>query len=357
MSKAYFIGGAYMGCWYARCYTPMVANGWKGNYIGLSKSSLKDAKRVTKEALEADVIVFHRANNPVYHKLGMLLRSQGKKIVFDNDDTYIIDKDHAFYGLDERGFEENKIRLQNVVNNFILNADLVTTSTKVLAEEYRKINPNVVVLPNYVNPDDWSKPLKNEGNKVRIGLVGSTAYYQDFQVIKKVISKLDKRKDVQIVLFGLWNGKKRENNPLVEKVHKKEFKFWDSLKNKEHVPWCEMEEYFYQLNHLKLDLMLIPRQDNYFNTCKSNIKFLEASMLEIPVIASDFKDGPYQELDGNIGVLATNDWEEKIDLMIENKELRREIGRNAHNFVLANYNIKDHAHLWADNYSKLCQKK
>ena len=49
--------------------------------------------------------------------------------------------------------------------------------------------------------------------------------------------------------------------------------------------------------------MLIPRGENYFNRCKSNIKFLEASMCEIPVIAQSFttNDSPYDELDGKIG--------------------------------------------------------
>ena len=67
MSKVYFVGGAYMGCWYVRCFLPMVENGWKGNYVGLSKSSIKNTNLVTREMMDADVIVFHRANNQHYH--------------------------------------------------------------------------------------------------------------------------------------------------------------------------------------------------------------------------------------------------------------------------------------------------
>ena len=99
---------------------------------------------------------------------------------------------------------------------------------------------------NCVNPDDWATPLRNDGYKVRIGLVGSVAYNQDFEIIKDFIRELDERNDVQLVLFGLWTGAKRHSNPLVEKTLKKEYKFWDSLKNKEHAPWVDMNYYFDQ---------------------------------------------------------------------------------------------------------------
>ena len=356
--KVYFVGSGYQGCWYARCLVPMLENGWQGTYTGLSKSSLKDPKLVMKEMMESDVIVFHRANTAQHHHLGRILKQAGKKIVFDNDDTFKLDKTHPFYGLDEKGFEENKVRMNNVIDNFIINSDLVTTSTEFLAKEYRKLHKNVVVLPNYVNPDDWEEPLKNTGDKVRIGIVGSVAYNHDFEHIKKVIKDLDDDDKVQIVLFGLWTGKKRKDNPLIGKVLKKEYKFWDSLKNKEQIQWCEMVDYFEVLNQSRLDMMIIPRRYNNFNQCKSNVKYLEASMLEIPVIAQGFPDktSPYDaDLDGENGILVTDNskWTEEIMSLVNSKSKREFMGSNARQYVLDNYHIKDHAHKWAEAYNKL----
>lgn len=355
MDKIYFIGSEYMGCWYVRCFLPMLENNWSGSYSGITKSTLKTPKIVALEAMSADIIVFHRANTVAHHKLAMHLQAQGKKIVFDNDDTFLLDNSHVFMGVDEKGYEQNKERLNNITNNFIKNCDLVTTSTKVLAEEYSKINDNVHILPNYVQPDDWATPLRNEGDKVRIGLVGSTMYHQDFEIIKPLLRKLDESNKVQLVLFGLWTGKKRVENPLIAKVLKKEYKFWDSLKNKEQSPWCDVNYYMDTLNQLRLDIMLIPRRSNYFNKCKSNLKFLEASMLEIPVIASNFKDSPYEELTDEIGVLVDDpkDWEEAVMNMVNNKARREMIGYNARQYVLDNYDIKNNAHKWADIYKTL----
>ena len=356
MDKVYFIGSAYLGCWYVRCFMPMLENGWQGSYTGISKSSLKTPKIVALEAMAADIIVFHRANTIEHHKLAMQLKAQGKKIVFDNDDTFLLDESHAFMGLDEKGFNQNKEKINNITNNFVSNCDLVTTSTEILAEEYGKINPNVMVLPNCINPDDWATPLRNEGEKIRIGLVGSVVYHQDFEVIKDLLRGLDDSNNVQLVLFGLWNDKKRVSNPLVEKVMKREYAFWDNIKNKEHVPWCDMNYYFDTLNQLRLDIMLIPRRENYFNKCKSNLKYLEASMLEIPVIASSFEGAPYEnDIREDDGVLIkdTQDWSDEVLSMVNNKAKRIIYGANAKQYVLDNYDIKNNAHKWADAYKTL----
>lgn len=353
--QVYFVGGHYMGCWYYRCFLPLMVNGWSGNYPGI-KQELKDVKLQQEEMQRADIIVFHRADNVEYHKTARLLKSMGKKIVFDNDDTFIVDKTHAFFNLDEKGFKQNMEWKNNAVYNFIRNSDLVTASTETLANEYRKWNPNVVVLPNCVNPDDWDDPLRNETDVVRIGVVGSTAYYHDFDIITDVIRKLDGDKRVQLVLFGLFAGKDKEKNPKITEVHHREYGFWDTLKNVEHVGWCEMVDYFTVLNELKLDLMIIPRRESYFNACKSNVKMLEAAMCEIPIISNYWKGNPYEkDIDGTNGLFVYNqeDWLKEIYRLVDNKDLRRNMGKKAHEYVLNNYSIYEKGYLWQQAYKNL----
>jgi glycosyltransferase involved in cell wall biosynthesis len=354
MSKVYFVGGAYMGCYYVRCFLPLLVNGWSGNYAGL-KRELKSPEIVEAEMERADTIVFHRADTVGHHKTAILLKQMGKKIVFDNDDTFRLDENHSYYEADPENFKKNMREKNILTNNFIRNCDLVTCSTEFLAEEYREINPNVVVLPNTVDPDDWDEPLRNDGDKIRIGIVGSTAYYQDFDIIKDVIKKLDEDPRVQLVIFGLHTKKVRAEHPLVTEVHQREYDFWDSIKNIEHAPWVEMTEYFSSLNGLKLDMMLIPRRDNYFNKSKSNIKFLEASMCEIPVITNYFKGCPYEnDLDGKNGIFVYDgDWMKEIEGLINDRDRRLEMGRIAHQYVLDNYNINNLGHLWEDAYNSI----
>ena len=353
--KVVMINSGYEGCSYVRIYLPCVYNGYWTDKPSMLKDRL-GMDEIKQQINSADVVVFHRAEEQEYHKLAKMLKAQGKKIVMDNDDTFAIEGYHPLgqFTPDGKKIDNLKRRSDNI-NDFIKMCDLVTASTEVLADEYRKINPNTIVLPNYVDPDDWDKPKRNTGDKIKIGLIGSAAMEYDYLHIKDVIRQLSERDDVELIMFGLGDIKHRKHNPLVTKVFKEEYAFWDSIKMTQ-IPWCKRADYNKALNECKLDFMLIPRKENYFNTCKSNIKFLEASMCEIPVIVQSFKNSPYEEItDGVDGILIhdNKDWMDKIELLIKDKELRLRIGKNAHKYVLDNYNIENNAYKWANAYKSL----
>ena len=351
MSKVYYINSDLGGCYYVRCMIPMIHNGWDGDRTSLRNKEYPKPEMRTKACQNADIVVFHRPDQEHKLQVAKMLKQLGRKIVYDNDDTY--------KGIDTMKLGEILAKKTGLLDTFISDiADLVTCSTEFLAEEYRKITKTpVVVLPNLIDPDDWDKPKRNETDIVRIGFTGSVALNKDFDDFKDIIQELDAMPNVKLVLFSLppidW-----KNNPKVTGMYKKELEFWASLKNVEWQPFVFIEEYFSTLNNLKLDMMLIPRNDDYFNRCKSNVKFLEASILEIPVIAQGFKDGlsPYQvnKEDSTVMTICTehNEWMPKIMELINNKELRREKGKLAREYILKNYNAHTKAKLWNETYKK-----
>ena len=351
--KVYMINSGYSGCCYVRIMLPAFHNGFASDRKSVRDLTFdRSVKDINLPEIKyyldwADIVVFHRPEYKTYHKLADMLREKGKKIVMDNDDTFKLDDYYPLANFMPDAYQVNLRKRNEAIDSFIQKADLVTTSTEFLAQEYRKLNDNVAVLPNCVDPMDWDTPLRNETDKVRIGLVGSATFEYDFLHIKDVLKKINKRKDVQLFLFGLGSKEHRKKNPEVTKMFKGEYDFWDSLEGLEWIPWCPIHEYPTKLNEARLDIMLIPRKDNYFNRCKSNIKFLEAAMCEIPVIAQSFDHGPYEELRGkNMGILVEDnkDWERYINEMIDNKEMRREMGRNAREYALNNYKIETNAH-------------
>ncbi|NTW91011.1 MAG: glycosyltransferase family 4 protein [Erysipelotrichaceae bacterium] len=350
------INSNYDGCCYPRIYLPCVYNGyWTDKPT--PRADRIDIEEIKKQLDNADVVVFHRAEEQTYHDLAKLLKKMGKKIVMDNDDTFMLEDFHPLAQFTPDGkFQENLQRRQDNINEFMKICDLVTCSTETLKKEYSEHNDNVIVLPNCVDPEDWDKPLRNDGDKVRIGIVGSAALEYDYLHIKPLIKELSERDDVELVLFGLGDLKHQKENPKVTKVFKDEYEFWNNIKMTQ-FPWCKRADYNKVLNEARLDIMLIPRRDNYFNRCKSNIKFLEASMCEIPVIAQSFESGPYEEITDDMGVLIKDNskWKEELERLIKDKDLRRSMGKKAKEYVIKNYNIEDKAHLWADAYNKLCE--
>ena len=349
----YMLSSAYSGCSYIRIQLPAYENGFDTDKDSI-QSPKKSVDEIRQTVMGADVVVFHRPEENTYHDLARILKKDGKKVVMDNDDTFKL-CNHPLANLTPDAKDKDVERRAKEIDNFAEIADLVTTTTKTLADEYKEKNSNTIILPNCIDPFQWDEPLKNKSKKIRIGLVGSATFGYDYGHVEDVLEELSDREDVQLFMFGLGDKKHRKENPNVTKTFKKDYEFWDSL-DIEHQPWCPIHEYPQKLNEARLDIMLIPRQDNYFNRCKSNIKFLEASMCETPIIAQSFKDGPYEEIiHKENGVLVKNNdkWMEEINYLIDNPDKRKQIGKNAMKYTLKNYNIEDNAHLWDDAYKSL----
>jgi glycosyltransferase involved in cell wall biosynthesis len=360
--KVYYIGGGYDGCYYVRCLLPLVNAGWDGMVYSLRAKKVSP-EQMLQGALASDIVVFQRPMQREMVEAAKHLKKVGKLIVMDNDDTY---KDnagvqHKFTGTNNmKKVTEHAKKIDSVLKEFAEVADMITVSTEVLAKEYREIHDNVVVLPNCIDPDYWPEPKRHNG-KVRIGFAGSVIQTKDFYEIEPLIRKLGQREDVEIVIFAV--PPVSFDTQKVRMLYKKEIKFWKQFKNVYWQHTVNIADYMETLNKLEMDIMLIPRTDNYFNRCKSNIKFLEAAMLEIPVVAQAFKDGlsPYQHnpKDADFMKLAYNnkEFEKETFKLIEDKAARRKLGKEARKYVLKHYHIKKNLKLWQKAYETLWRTK
>lgn len=355
--KVYFIGGSYESCYYVRCLQPLQANGWDGDKISLY-SQRATPENMIKGAMQADIIVFHRPIKEEMYEAAVLLKQAGKKIVMDNDDTY-----RANSGVPVQMFGKDRANLDTAIGfidkqlkKFAELADLVTVTTEFLKREYQEYCTNVVVLPNCVDPFDWEEPTKNDTGKTRILITGSVASNKDYENIIPLLDKLKERDDVQIILQALPADK--PDLKETREMYKPELDFWKQY-NVEWYPFMSLTEYLEFIPTLKADIMLIPRHDNYFNRCKSNLKFLEASMAKMATVAQSFPDGnsPYEtnEYDAQHMILATTpeDWTNKVLDLLDNKEKIDILKEKAHEYVSNWYNINNNAYKWKDAYKKL----
>lgn len=355
--KVYYIAGTYESCGYVRCIQPMQANGWDGDKITIH-SQRPNPNKMMQGAMNADIVVFHRPVQKEMYEAALLLKEAGKKIVMDNDDTY---KANAgvpvqMFGKDREKLDVAVEFMDSQLKKFAGIADLVTVTTEFLKKEYEEVNKNVVVLPNCVDPFDWNEPEKNDTGKTRILITGSVASNRDYENIIPLLEKLKERDDVQVVLQALPADK--EDLKESREMYKPELDFWNQY-NVEWYPFMKLTDYLEFLPTLKIDIMLIPRYDNYFNRCKSNLKFLEASMCKMATVAQSFSDGnsPYEvdkEDTGNL-ILANDsqDWVDKVLDLIDNKTKRDTLKEKAYNYVLNKYDINRCGEKWKEAYNKI----
>lgn len=355
--KVFFIGGIYEACYYVRSWLPMKANGWEGDRENLKERLPMD--EVVNRMTKADVIIFHRPVRDEQVEAIKNLKSIGKKIVIDNDDTYIKDSGVPLQMLNRihPKIEEEVADYDRVIKEAISIADAVTVSTEFLADEYRPYNSNVHVLKNCVKPLDWilSKPARSD-NKIRLGIVGSVAANKDYESIIPLLDKIKDDDRFQLVMYSL--PPITEGTKIAVKMYSPEFRFWETYKPEWH-HFTPIYEYPAKLASLNLDAMLIPRAETYFNRCKSNIKFLEASMCGVPTIAQSFTtgDSPYevnqQDAENMYLCRTEQDWIDTVLSMPDNIEEFREKGKKAKEYVTMSYDIKSNAYKWRDLYKSL----
>ena len=95
------------------------------------------------------IVAFHRSISPDFDRSIQLiekLKSLGIVTICDLDDYWLPGKEHPIHDI----IRVNKINEKIVANLKI--SDYVTTTTTLFADEIKKINPNVFVFPNAINP-------------------------------------------------------------------------------------------------------------------------------------------------------------------------------------------------------------
>lgn len=103
------------------------------------------------------------------------------------------------------------------------------------------------------------------------------------------------------------------------------------------IPFQSFERYLRLLAYA--DISIAPLENITFNDGKSNIKYLEASMLEIPSVCSatqTFKDIIKDNVNGFLAS-SSQEWEDKITLLTQSSSLRRQIGNKAWNTITQIY--------------------
>lgn len=295
----------------------------------------------------ADIVVFTRHYDQIALMgcLSEIANKMGKIVVYETDD--LLQKVGENFGkLDLLKTEElKKIKDQlRFVDYVIKNCDLITVSTEKLKEFYsKKTKSKVVVLPNYYDYKMWRgmyqykkfrdfirKKIKRD-NTFRIGWQGGNNHFMNnFKYIVEPLNIIKKKyKDkVQVVILS-------GQDPRIDYYgNRKDFFDFDF----EWHQGVSINKFPKALAEIDIDLGLIVVEDNDFSRAKSNIKWMEYSLLGIPSIAS--KVEPYLNTNALLVNNNTDEWVSAIEEMIENKNKYDIISKEAREMVKS-YNIKD----------------
>lgn len=254
----------------------------------------------------------------------------------------------------KNGYDVNEnYRKRKYFERCLALADVITCTTPTLAklfkkkaEEFGNVDANVYDLPNCLDLRRWM-PADINHKGVRILWQGGASHQPDLKVIQEALEIVCKKyPEVTLVFGGVhFPG-------ITANINPKQVEVYDN--------WTEFSAHPYRMALMAADINLVPIEDIYFNSFKSNLKVIEAAGVKVPSVASNLT--PYKETvtDGKNILLAENtteSWVSQISRLVEDKKLRKKIGENARTFVEEKFNIKKEAHRWADVYRKELERK
>jgi glycosyltransferase involved in cell wall biosynthesis len=292
----------------------------------------------------ADILFIQCLYAPDAYQFYADQKKAGKYIVLDFDDDYInIPEDSPEQSeiIDKETGEAHLFppEMRSIyIQMFIQLADMVIVTTKHLKQLYSLWNKNITVIPNCVSKDMRRDVPKKENEKVKILWSGSSSHLPDLHFIKNALLKVANKFGDQIEFH--FQG------PIDFKAEFPELPLTT-------YPSVPFEDYLDVIQGIDADISIAPLRKHIFNMSRSNLKYLQMTLMESAFLGSNF--GPYIDIDHGIdGMLAITEdnWVESLTKLIENADLRKTLVSNATKYVETNFMINKQLSQWQNIFTK-----
>lgn len=285
--------------------------------------ALSGRRRLLRRANEFDLVVVH-------YKLpsladGLLWRGLRPPLVYDFDDAISLRR------LPKRGSHESRSRRLR----FELACSLAsgfTPGSRHLAGLIPDKGRPVQIVPSPV-PIDVPRHAGGVGDPPRIGWVGGAGNLESVARLGPALAALARERRFVLVLIS--DGRIELEGVEVE-----------------HVPWT-LEGQAAAL--AGLDVGIMPLADTPWNRGKCAYKLLQYMAAEVPCVASPVGMNAELIADGENGLLAdsADEWRERLGRLLDEAELRRELGRAGRRTVEGAYDDRSVARARLEFYRRV----
>lgn len=287
-----------------------------------------------KRANEFDIIFVQRESFMTGSSYFEKKFSRSKaKLVFDFDDSiWLLDTSNA-----------NKkwawLKSEKKTGEIISVSDLVFAGNNYLANYARQFNRNTVVIPTTIDTEKFkrSKPY-TDNQRVCIGWSGSITTIKHFEQALSFLKKI-KEKYGDKVFFKVMGDQTYFNKDL----------------NIQGIAWESASE----VGVLEsFDIGIMPLPDDEWVKGKCGLKGLSYMAVEVPTVMSALGVNTEIITDGVNGFLAKTDeeWVEKLSLLIDSYELRKQLGEKGRKTVVEKYSLEAQKNNYLKHFNELLKR-
>jgi len=330
-----------------------------------------------------------------------MLKSLNIVTIIDIDDYWMPGKEHPIHDI----IRQNKIN-EKIVEN-LKHPDYVTTTTTIFAKEIKKINKNVEIFPNAIDPSEpqFNEPTE-QSDKIRVGWLGGSSHLHDLMLLEGMVSKLSPLQDkIQYVVCGF------DTRGTITEINKQTGEQKQRPIQPHETVWAKYEEIFtnryqiitpeyktfldkfveeqfenernenyrrvwtkhitqYARNYSKFDISIAPIKSHMFNIVKSQLKVIEAGFYKKALVASEV--GPYtidlkhalkngEFTNGNALLVPESrnhsDWAKNIKKLVDNPNMIVDLGERLYETVKDTYDLRNVTKARAEWYKLIVDKK
>jgi GT2 family glycosyltransferase len=304
----------------------LLLNGIKSDFI-----LVEDAIKYRVEDYET-IVIYRCRYNDLINNFIEECHKKGKKVFYDIDD-YIFDYNEIKHlsflnGEDYVDFEKYSSDIYKCMS--LSDGFMTSTENMKKSIESSFINKPVCVNRNVASMEMLiislkakSETIKNK-EKVVIGYFsGSKTHDKDFEIISNaLIYILRNNENVYLKIGGCLNLPK-EFEGFKQRIEFIDFVDWKRL------PYLIAS----------VDINLLPVEDSFFHSCKSENKWTEAALIGVPTVASCNSELENVIKNNINGLLCKTkeEWVDNLNKLIHDSKFREEISQNAYNTVLKRY--------------------
>jgi len=300
------------------------ANSWanlfkKGIFFSKSTSiifGLLKRYSILPTLYKYDYVYIHRETAPVGPPIFEWLMAKvfKKKLIYDFDDAIWIPTSS-----DVNPFAA-KIKCNWKVSKICSYSHIVTVGNSFLASFAKKYCSDVRIIPTIVNTENHHNRIKNQNDTpIVIGWTGTFTNFYNLEIILPYLSTLKKKYNFNFLIIA-------DRNPDFKSIDY-EFTKWDLN--------TEIDDL------LKINIGIMPLKNSDFEMGKCAFKAIQYMSLGIPAVVSAVGANK-KVVDHEInGYLIENevDWLNKLEHLLNNLQLRTDIGLNARKKIIAEYSV------------------
>lgn len=258
------------------------------------------------------------------------LQSQGIKVLYEIDDYIhgVSKQQHDF----AKHFTKETVRGYEMCMRV---CDGIITSTDYIARRYAKFNKRVYICHNGLDLARYNL-TRPERPTVNIGWAGATGHIEALVPwVNGMLPVMRSQPDTSFVMIG---GEHRVAQVVGEAVGNPERSLG--------IPFTTLE--CYPAAMCMIDIMLAPARPTGWYRGKSDLRWLEASALEIPTIGDPTV---YPDIEHGVTGFHAETPEQVTELLYElvaDEELRRRVGKSARDHVELHRSSEDAAMQWSE---------